>query len=330
MGDDDDGEGGASNTIILDHILSCFDKQFEIKSTTTTTTGDDIGIKEEVRMTFKEESNIITPPSPPLWIAHRCVILAETLSATSHQTYIQNWSLTITAVNKKMSQAKKLLHELLGEEEDGTLSIPDNVVAQIVASTKIRNYINGLRECMRVVRYITASVCDLFCLTVDTNPGESSDFTATTASNIKPDSIIFGNNQQRNRAAVVVASSENLFDRIYELEKCWKEVCVIYLQLGITVTKGWDLPQVSQIREKVSDIDIDDNDESPRDDGGDDHFRFCDLTLRPFSGLVNEQTTEIVTRSQKTNTPVTLGGKQFFACSVNLWSNLVSVVNVAS
>ena len=231
-----------------------------------------------------------------------------------------------------MSQAKKLLHELLGEEEDRTLSIPDNVVAQIVVSTKIRNYINGLRECMRVVRYITASVCDLFCLTVDTNPGESGDFTATTASNIKPDSIIFGNNQQRNRAAVgvVAASSGNLFDRIYELEKCWKEVCVIYLQLGITVTKGWDLPQVSQIREKVSDIDIDDNDDSPRDDGGDDHFRFCDLTLRPFSGLVNEQTTEIVTRSQKTNTPVTLGGKQFFACSVNLWSNLVSVVNVAS
>merc|ERR1711957_670775 len=113
--DDDDGEGGASNTIILDHILSCFDKQFEIKSTTTTTTGDDIGIKEEVRTKFKEESNIITPPSPPLWIAHRCVILAETLSTTSHQTYILNWSLTITAVHKKMSQAKKLLHELLGE-----------------------------------------------------------------------------------------------------------------------------------------------------------------------------------------------------------------------
>lgn len=88
----------------------------------------------------------------------RCIFLSEMMTIDNNIIY-QRWKVVISNVNDDLQIGTKVLTYLAAnsEKEDSKM---------MLQSRKLHNYVLGLSECVRLVRFIAATIGDLLCIDI--------------------------------------------------------------------------------------------------------------------------------------------------------------------
>ncbi|KAL7471508.1 hypothetical protein ACHAXS_011793 [Conticribra weissflogii] len=171
----------------------------------------------------------------------RCIFLSEQIANENCSIY-QQWKIIISNVNDDLQIGTRVLTYLSANREKDDSKV-------ILRSRKLRNYVVGLSECVRLLRFITATIGDLLCVDI------CFDFNSGTL-----------NNWYNHR---LIAEAQ-------VIEELWVGLSSTAATIGL-LSKSPDLERVTDIRARVVPI-----------DSASTNQRFCHLTLQPLCASGNE------------------------------------------
>ncbi len=171
----------------------------------------------------------------------RCIFLSEQIAIENCSIY-QQWKIVISNVKDDLQIGTRVLTYLSANREKDDSKM-------ILRSKKLRNYVVGLSECVRLLRFITATIGDLLCVDI------CFDFNSGTL-----------NNWYNHR---LIAEAQ-------VIEELWVGLSSTAATIGL-LSKSPELERVTDIRARVVPI-----------DSASTNQRFCHLTLQPLCASGNE------------------------------------------
>ena len=221
--------------------------------------------------------------------AIRCVQLHRCFT-TSYKKHPTNcvWLKMMQILKEDLSVAQFFFNELLSYKNGNDLTSQE--FEYLICSEKINTYVEGLQECIRVLRLIIASVGDILCLDLDV------DFDAT-------------NWRQEWKNLLILEDA-------IEIEQMWNNIESSMQNIGISYRRK-PMMTIPEIRKRALSLMAHTVEtEEELDVQKLTKLNLCDLTLQPLDEKFNNNYQSIKS--------VEWEGKTFFACSANFWANKVS------
>lgn len=182
-------------------------------------------------------------------------------------------------------------NELLSYKNGGG-DLTSHEFDSLICSKKLNTYVEGLQECIRVLRLMIASVGDIVCLDLDV------DFDVTK--------------WRQEWKSMLLLEDAN------EIEQIWNDIECSLQKIGIPYRKA-SLMTVPETRKRALSLighAVESHEEFDVQQLS--RLNLCNLTLQPLDGTWNKSIHNDTTKC------IEWEGKPFFVCAANFWANKVS------